>query len=70
MGHLNQYCSEVLAAIGDAISVLIIGPGEARMELGRRPGPALAVAPIQVTEPGGRTTDRQIADRARDHLYN
>jgi hypothetical protein len=70
LGHLNQYYSEVIAAIGDAISVLIFGPGEAKMELGRRLGPALAVARIHVMETGGRMTDRQIADRARDHLYN
>jgi hypothetical protein len=70
MSHLNQYYSEVIAAIGDAISALIIGPDEAKMELGRRFGPALAVARIQPMESSARLTDRQIADRARDHLYN
>ena len=70
MGHLNQYYSDVIAAIGDAISVLIIGPSEAKMERERQLGPALAVARIHAVEPSARLTDRQIADRARDHLYN
>lgn len=70
MSHLNQYYSEVIAAIGDAISILIFGPGEAKMELGRRLGPALAVARIHSMESSGRMTGRQITDRARDHLYN
>jgi uncharacterized protein len=70
MGHLNQYYSEMIAAIGDAISVLIIGPGEAKMELERRLRPALAVARIHAMESSARLTDRQINDRARDHLYN
>ena len=70
MGHLNQYYSEVIAAIGNAISVLIFGPGEAKMELGRRLWPALAVARIHSRDTGGLMTGRQITDRARDHLYN
>jgi len=70
MVHLNQYYSEVIAAIGDAISVLIFGPGEAKMELGRRLWPAMAVARIRSMDTGGPMTDRQITDRARDHLYN
>jgi len=70
MGHLNQYYSEVIAAIGDAISVLIFGPGEAKMELGRRLWPAMAVARIHSRDTGGLMTGRQITDRARDHLYN
>jgi hypothetical protein len=70
MSLLNQHDSEVIAAIGDAISTLIFGPGEAQQEPGRRLGPALAVVLIPVRENSGRMTDRQITDRARDHLYN
>jgi hypothetical protein len=70
MGHLIQYHSEVIAAIGDAISVLIFGPGEAKMELGRQLWPALVVARIPSMDTVVRMTDRQITDRARDHLYN
>jgi hypothetical protein len=70
MSQLNQYYSEVIAAIGDTLSVLIFGPGEAKLELGRRLGPALAVVRIHAMETRGQMTDRQITDRARDHIYN
>jgi stalled ribosome rescue protein Dom34 len=35
-GHLNQYYAEVIAAIRDAESILIFGPGEAKGELKKR----------------------------------
>lgn len=70
MDHLNQFYSEVIAAIGDAMTVLIFGPGEAKAELGRQ----LQLAPVEIRihSMGVRAdlTDRQIADRARDHFYN
>jgi hypothetical protein len=70
MKHLKRNHSEVIAAIVDAISVLIFGPAEAKVEPGRRVGPALVVVPIHPMETSGRMTDRQIAERARDHTYN
>jgi hypothetical protein len=36
INHLNQYYEEVIAAIRDAESILIFGPGEAKGELKRR----------------------------------
>ena len=36
MGHLANYYDEVIACIGDAETILIFGPGEAKRELKRR----------------------------------
>ena len=69
MGHLNHYYSEVIAAIGDAMTVLIFGPGEAKTELGMRLRLTPVKARIHAMETSGSLTDRQISDRARDHLY-
>ena len=35
-GHLNNYYDEVLSYIRDAKSILIFGPGEAKVELKKR----------------------------------
>jgi hypothetical protein len=70
MSHFNQYDSDVISAIGDAISALIFGPGEAKLGPGGWVGPALAVVRIPVMETRGQATDRQITERARDHIYN
>ncbi|GLH73393.1 hypothetical protein GETHLI_18950 [Geothrix limicola] len=67
--RLRHYLLEVIAAIGDAGSILISGPGDLKCELGRlidAMGPdrrSLVMMPIE------QATDRQIAARARDHLY-
>lgn len=70
MDHLNQYYLDVIAAIGDAMTVLVFGPGEAKAELGRQ----LQLVPVEIRihSMGGRgeLSERQIADRARDHFYN
>jgi len=36
MGHLANYYDEVIACIGDAETILIFGPGEAKGELKKR----------------------------------
>ena len=67
-GHLSKYYDEVIACIGDAESILIFGPGEAKGELEKR---------LERKEPSGRIvgvetvdkmTDRQIAARVREHF--
>ena len=47
----------------------MVGPGEAKVELGMRFEFQPAVAHLQVPAWCGNPTDRQMADRARDHLY-
>ena len=67
-GHLSKYYDEVITCIGDAESILIFGPGEAKGELEKR---------LERKEPSGRIvgvetvdkmTDRQIAARVREHF--
>ena len=36
MGHLANYYDELIACIGDAETILIFGPGEAKRELKKR----------------------------------
>ena len=66
--HLSRFYDEVIAAIRDVESILIIGPGEAKGELVKR---------LERDETGGRIvgletvdkmTDRQIAERVRQQF--
>jgi hypothetical protein len=66
--HLTRYYDRVIELIGNAGSILILGPGEAKGELEKR---------LQGTEAGGRVvgveaadkmTDRQIAARVRERF--
>jgi hypothetical protein len=63
-GHLNKYYDEVIARIGDAGSILILGPGEAKAELQERLGEGLRGRIVGV-ETVDKMTDRQIAARVR-----
>ena len=67
--HLASFYDEVIAAVRDAESILIIGPGEAKGELVKR---------IELEGIGGRIvgletvdkmTDRQIAERVRQQFH-
>jgi len=50
--HLHQYYAEVVAAIHDANSILILGPGEAKGELEKRLGRRCAIAARNATRIG------------------
>ena len=69
VNRLNSFYDEVIAAIRDVESILIIGPGEAKGELVKR---------LERDEIGGRIvgldtvdkmTDRQIAERVRQQFH-
>jgi len=68
-GQLNPFFSEVIAAIGSALTVLVFGPDEAKTELGQRLQRMPVLARVHGMGISGTMTPRQIADRARDHLY-
>ena len=64
-GHLDKYYDEVIAAVRDADSILILGPGEAKLELARRlrdQGHGARIAGVETTD---KMTDHQIAAEAR-----
>jgi hypothetical protein len=64
-GHLNQYYDQVITRIRDAESILILGPGEAKVELEKRlEGEGLSGRIVGV-ETVDKMTDRQIAARVR-----
>ena len=68
LGHLSRYYDEVIARIGDAASVLILGPGEAKEELKKRLESKPPHGRLIVLETIDKMTDRQIAAKIRRHF--
>ncbi len=64
-GHLNIYYDAVIAAIRDAESILIFGPGEAKGELEERLKKNGLGGRIIGIETADKMTDRQIAAKVR-----
>jgi hypothetical protein len=67
-GHLNKYYAEVIACIRDAESILILGPGEAKIELEERLGKEGLSGRIAGIETADKMTERQIAARVRQRF--
>ena len=67
-GHLNTYYDAVIACIGDAQSILILGPGEAKGELVKRLKRDKLGGRIVGTETIGKMTDRQLALKTRERF--
>jgi hypothetical protein len=68
--HLNEYYDKVIAAIHDADSIFILGPGEAKGEFEKR----LRAGPVGARINGVETLDKmpydQIAAKVRDHFLH
>ena len=67
-GHLNQYYDQVISCIRDAESILIFGPGEAKVELEKRLEKEALGGRIVGMETVDKMTDRQIAARVRQQF--
>ena len=67
-GHLNKYYDLVISCIRDAQSILIFGPGEAKIELEKRLESEALSGRIVGTETVDKMTDRQIAARVRQQF--
>jgi hypothetical protein len=67
-GHLNLYYDAVIASIGDAESILIFGPGEAKGELKKRLEKSGLGKRIAAVETVDKMTDRQIAAKVRQRF--
>ncbi len=70
--HLNTYYDEVIVPLHDADSILILGPGEAKIELHKRlvshdHDHAHSERTI-VTQPADKMTDNQIVAEVRQHF--
>ena len=66
--QLNKYYDEVIAAIREADSVQIFGPGEAKGELEKRIEHQGLKAHLFAIETADKMTDRQISAKVRDHF--
>jgi hypothetical protein len=64
-GHLNNYYDEVLSYIRDAESILIFGPGEAKLELKKRLEKMKLHGNIVGIETVDKMTDNQIVTKVR-----
>jgi hypothetical protein len=66
--HLNEYYAKVIAALHDADSILILGPGEAKGEFEKR----LRAGPFGARIVGIETLDKmpydKIAAKVREHF--
>jgi len=69
-GHLNKYYDEVAALIKDATSVLIVGPGEAKVEFKKRLEIEKQIGRVIDIETADKMTDPQIAAKVRNHFYD
>jgi hypothetical protein len=56
--HLGRYYDDVIATLGDADSVLILGPGEAKIELQKR---------LESQNPGGRVVKIETSDKLTEN---
>jgi hypothetical protein len=68
--HLNSYYDRVIALIRQADSILIFGPGEAKVELLKRLEHEGLKDHIHAIETVDKLTNHQIAARVRDHFQD
>lgn len=66
--NLNKYYDEVIAAIRNAETIQIFGPGEAKGELEKRLEHEGIKAHILAVETADKMTDRQISAKVREHF--
>lgn len=67
--HLNKYYDQVIAAIREADSILLFGPGEAKGELKKRLERDKLGGHIIAIETVDKMTDRQIAAKVREYFH-
>jgi hypothetical protein len=67
-GHLHKYYEKVISCIGDADSILILGPGEAKGELRACLQGEAFGGRVVALETVDKMTDRQIVAKVRDHF--
>src|SRR4029077_17892216 len=68
-GHLSVYYDAVIACIGDAESILIFGPGEAKGELTKRLERDKIGIRIVAMETADKMTEPQIVAKVKQRLF-
>jgi len=66
--HLGKYYDEVIAQVHDAESILILGPGEAKGELGKRLAAQGLGRRVVGVETVDKMTEHQIAAKGRQYF--
>jgi stalled ribosome rescue protein Dom34 len=66
--HLNKYYESIIAQIREADSILILGPGEAKVELKKRLESIKLGGRIVAIETVGKLTEQQIAAKVRQRF--
>jgi len=66
--HLNKFYEKVIAHLREADTVLIFGPGEAKLELEKRMIHEKVKAEIVGIETADKLTQRQIVSKVRNHF--
>jgi len=66
--RLNKFYEKVITHLRGADAVLIIGPGEAKSEFGKRLTHSRVGVKIAAIETAGKMTVRQIAAKVRDYF--
>ncbi len=69
-GELDTYYDAVIAAVHDAGSLLIFGPGEAKGEFKKRLEKKKLGGRIAAVETEDKMTDRQIVAKVREYFAN
>lgn len=67
--HVNKFYEKVIAQIRGADSVLILGPGEAKAEFGKRLTHSKIGVRVAAVETAGKMTVRQLAAKVRDYFH-
>lgn len=67
--QLRGYYEEVVAALGNAESILLFGPGEAKGELKKHLEKVRLGARIKAVETEDAMTDRQITAKVREYFH-
>lgn len=65
--HLNKYYDEVISLIRDVDSILILGPGEAKVEFKKRFESETHIGSVVGIETADKMTDPQIAAKVRGY---
>ena len=66
--HLNKYYDEVITCLGDATSILVFGPGEAKVELKKRIESDKIKNCSVVIETADKMTDTQIESKVKNYF--
>jgi len=65
---LNKYYNEVISFIKEAESILIIGPGEAKVEFQKRLKRETQIGRVVVLETADKMTDPQFTAKVREYF--